>query len=312
MLKNKYSLYTIIGINIFVVVTIIISIYASYSYTQTKNKIFEEMRNSSTLTISSLKKNVVNYIESYSPSSYELLISNEMGHKDIFAIIIEDYNMGKILGNNSYVTGRIREGNSLDVVEYDINNTSHNQSLEQCFYSNSSMILSLSGDLLGKITICTTDYYMQQELQNIIISNIINSIAISTVLILILFFTINELILKPLSNIVNVIEDVDDDGIPKQIIPKYGSKEIHVLAMTMNNMIQTIKNERIELEESEQRYSALLDSMQEMVFIKDSKLRYVMTNKALEDFFGLKKEELLGKDDYDLMDKESAKNLYRK
>ncbi|WP_200415466.1 sensor histidine kinase [Arcobacter sp. FWKO B] len=310
-MKNKYSLYTIytiIAVNIVVVVAIIISAYASYSYTQTKNKIFDEMKYSSALTMTSLKKNVVNYIESYSPSSYEILIVNEMDRKDILSIVIEDYNMGKILGESAYITGKIRDNNTKSVVDYDLNNIIYNKSLEECFYTNSSMIYSLSGDLIGKITIYNTDYYMKKELENIIISNIINSIVISLVLIVILILTIDFLVIKPLSNIINVIQDVDNDGIPKKEIPKYGSKEIQVLVSTMNNMIQTIKHERIELEESEQRYSSLLDAMQELVFIKDSKLKYIMTNKALEDFFGLSKEQLLGKNDYDLMDEESAKS----
>lgn len=60
------------------------------------------------------------------------------------------------------------------------------------------------------------------------------------------------------------------------------------------------------IEISHQRYNSLLDTMQEMVFIKDSKLRYIITNKALEEFFGKTKNELFGKKDSDLMPKENA------
>jgi PAS domain S-box-containing protein len=305
MLKNKYSLYTIVGFNILLVVSIIVSLYATYSYIQTKNKIAEDMKITSNHTILSLKKNVAGYIESYSPSAYENLIINEMAHKNILAIVLEDYNMGNILGTNSYITGKIQDTNR-SLIDYNFQNNQHTELLKQAFYTNSYDVTSSSGELVGKITIYVTDYYMNIELQGIIVSNIVHSIIISFVLIVILFLTIHFLMLKPLANIIDIIKFIDEDGIPVKLIPNNGAKEIHLLSNTMNNMIQTIKNERIELEENEQRYSSLLDSMQEMVFIKDSKLRYILTNKALEKFFGLTKEQLFFKNDYDLMDKDFA------
>lgn len=305
MLKNKYSLYTIVGFNILLVVSIIVSLYATYSYIQTKNKIAEDMKITSNHTILSLKKNVAGYIESYSPSAYENLIINEMAHKNILAIVLEDYNMGNILGTNSYITGKIQDTNR-SFIDYNFQNNQHTELLKQAFYTNSYDVTSSSGELVGKITIYVTDYYMNIELQGIIVSNIVHSIIISFVLIVILFLTIHFLMLKPLANIIDIIKFIDEDGIPVKLIPNNGAKEIHLLSNTMNNMIQTIKNERIELEENEQRYSSLLDSMQEMVFIKDSKLRYILTNKALEKFLGLTKEQLFFKNDYDLMDKDSA------
>ncbi|MDY0328549.1 MAG: PAS domain-containing protein, partial [Arcobacteraceae bacterium] len=305
MLKNKYSLYTIIGINILLVVLIIISVYATYTYIQTKDKIIEDMKLTSNHTIESLQKNVVSYIESYSPTSYENLILNEMSHENILAIVLEDYNMGKILGINSYISGKIKDDN-WNLIDYDFEDNKHLEKLAKSFYTNTYPVTSASGEIIGKITIYITDYSMKLELKSIIISNIINSIAISLLLIITLFLTIHFLMLKPLASIIDVINYTDEDGIPVKLIPNYGAKEIHLLVNTMNNMIQTIKHERMELEENEQRYSSLLDSMQEMVFIKDSKLRYILTNKALENFFGLTKEQLFFRNDYDFMDKDSA------
>jgi len=305
MLKNKYSLYTIIGINILLVVLIIISVYATYTYIQTKDKIIEDMKLTSNHTIESLQKNVVSYIESYSPTSYENLILNEMSHENILAIVLEDYNMGKILGINSYISGKIKDDN-WNLIDYDFEDNKHLEKLAKSFYTNTYPVTSASGEIIGKITIYITDYSMKLELKSIIISNIINSIAISLLLIITLFLTIHFLMLKPLASIIDIINYTDEDGIPVKLIPNYGAKEIHLLVNTMNNMIQTIKHERMELEESEQRYSSLLDSMQEMVFIKDSKLRYILTNKALENFFGQTKEQLFFKNDHDLMDKDFA------
>jgi PAS domain S-box-containing protein len=60
------------------------------------------------------------------------------------------------------------------------------------------------------------------------------------------------------------------------------------------------------LKESENRFNALINAMEEIVFIKDADLKYIYSNPALEKFFDLPKEQILGKSDYDLMPAEAA------
>lgn len=309
MSNHKYSLYYIVGISIVLTITLIISLYATYSYMHTKNKMLDDMKYTSSVSLISLKKNVATYIESYLPNEYENLVQNEMGHKDIFAIVVEDYNMGKILGTDKYITGKIKD-DTLEIIDFEPDNEKHLNILNECFYIQSYDIPSHSGENIGKITLYISDYYMEKELSNIIISNIISAVVISIILILILFFTIKYLVLEPIYNIIKAITLNSQDGIPTTNIPSGGSKEIFLLSNTMNNMISSIKYSRNALIQSEQRYSSLLDSMTELVFIKDSNLRYLVTNKALEDFFGKSKDELFYKTDFELMGQESAQYCY--
>jgi PAS domain S-box-containing protein len=51
----------------------------------------------------------------------------------------------------------------------------------------------------------------------------------------------------------------------------------------------------------------ILENIPNIVFVKDAKeLRYIRLNKAVEEFMGFKREDLLGKNDYDLFPKEQA------
>lgn len=59
----------------------------------------------------------------------------------------------------------------------------------------------------------------------------------------------------------------------------------------------------LQLEESCQVF---LDSTDDMVFLKDSSLRYIYINKANAEFFCKSPEEIIGKDDYQLMPPEAA------
>jgi PAS domain S-box-containing protein len=277
----------------------------------TKERMIKDMKNISHLTIDSLKNNVQTYIESYSPSEYEKLILNQMSNKDILAIVVEDYNMGKILSQESYISGKIVDSQQ-HVLDYDFNNKEHLELLSKSFYQIKKSILDSNHNQLGQITLYLSDYYIKLELENVIIGNIISSIAISILLIITLFVAIRFLILEPISSIVaTILDDSAEDGMPTSKIPTHGSKEIYTLSNTMNNMIDAVRMSRQTLEEREKRYSSLLDSMMEFVFIKDSNLRYIVINKALKDFFHLDYKDIIGKTDLELMGDENYKDCLK-
>jgi diguanylate cyclase (GGDEF)-like protein len=238
------------------------SIHSTYTYINTKNKILLEIKQNSRHTIVSLQKNVTDLIKSYSINEYDKLISNEMDKHDTFAITIEDYNMGKILGEESYRSGKIRDAN-WNVIDYDSKNNEHNRKLQECYYSDKYDIVSENGDKLGTISIYISNRSMNEELNQIIATTIINSITIS-LLLLFSFFTIAHFfILKPLSDIIEAIKNSDDDGIPVELISDQGSKEICLLSSTMNHMIVSIRSSRVALKEQKNvmHYQANHDSL---------------------------------------------------
>ncbi|MGM0366154.1 MAG: HD domain-containing phosphohydrolase [Actinomycetota bacterium] len=55
-------------------------------------------------------------------------------------------------------------------------------------------------------------------------------------------------------------------------------------------------------------YDTFFNSTEDMVFLKDEKLRYIMANSSLADFFGKARDEIEGKTDYQLMDNAYANN----
>ena len=257
----KQSLYVTLGMIIVSTVIIGISLHSTYTYIVTKNKIVEEMKQSSNLTIASLKKNVTNLIEAYAVNEYDKLVFNEMEPRDIFAIVVEDYNMGKILGKESYVSGKIRdkEGN---IVDYDVNNPEQREQLKTCYYSHTYDIRVSSGTKVGTISIFISSQSMDEKLNEIITATLLDTLAVSLLLILALFWAIRLFILKPLSDIGAVIGNSDDDGIPTELIPEYDVREISALSETMNTMIQAIRNSKIALLEQHNQLRAQKNALQ--------------------------------------------------
>ncbi|MBA4417305.1 MAG: hypothetical protein C0392_05265 [Syntrophus sp. (in: bacteria)] len=54
------------------------------------------------------------------------------------------------------------------------------------------------------------------------------------------------------------------------------------------------------LSEKEERYRTFINSTTDIVFLKDEKLRHIIVNDALLDFFGKKLEDVIGKTDFEL------------
>lgn len=69
--------------------------------------------------------------------------------------------------------------------------------------------------------------------------------------------------------------------------------------------IEKDKAERA-LKDSEARYRTFLDSTSDMAFIKDEKFRYLLINKANQQFIGKEETEIIGKTDFDLIPGDAA------
>jgi PAS domain S-box-containing protein len=75
--------------------------------------------------------------------------------------------------------------------------------------------------------------------------------------------------------------------------------------------LSEIKRIEEELERSERFLRAIIDNFPSPIFVKDRALRYVLTNRAYEEYLGRSREEILGKTDYELYPKDQA-DFFRK
>lgn len=237
----------ILGVIIISVVSGIMFLHAAYRYENTKNKMIQELKHASKLTIESLQKHMVDLIASYSLHEYDKLILNEIEVRDNFAIIVEDYKMGEILGNDAYVSGKIRN-DEWQIVDYDPTNLEHAKKLQEAYYVAKHEIVTRAGEKAGMLRVYSSDRFIKKELRSIVTSTFVDTFFMLLFLFFVLYFVIRLYILNPLSNIIGVLNNSDEDGIPLQLIKQsQGSKEISALANTVNTMIETIKKSRITL-----------------------------------------------------------------
>ncbi len=244
---SRYSFYVILGIIIVSTVVTVMSIHAAYNYRTIKNGKIADMHENSRLTVAALHKNVAGMMAAYAVNDYETLLRNEMDRRDNYAVIVEDYNMGKILGQESYRTGQIRDG-AWNAIDFDSDNPEHVKALTEAYSSESHDILTPQGKKIGTITVYLSDRTLNEAFRQLIVDTLINTLVISVFLIVLLFITIRLFVLKPLSDIVATIDEGNAQGIPLKPVPGEGSREIFALADKMNRMINTIKDSQKALE----------------------------------------------------------------
>ena len=70
--------------------------------------------------------------------------------------------------------------------------------------------------------------------------------------------------------------------------------------------IETLSKSKEILSEQTQLLENIIDTIPDLIWLKDTRGRYVTCNKMFERFFGAKREDIIGKTDYDFVDKELA------
>ncbi|MEJ2544140.1 MAG: PAS domain S-box protein [Calditrichaceae bacterium] len=85
---------------------------------------------------------------------------------------------------------------------------------------------------------------------------------------------------------------------------KYKSKEI--LLEEIANLKAQLRQKKKELTDTQQSLIAAINSLDDMLFYKDSKYAYLGCNKTALEFFDLHHKDIIGKTDYDLFPKDVA------
>lgn len=86
------------------------------------------------------------------------------------------------------------------------------------------------------------------------------------------------------------------------------SDEIDLLKEVTGDIAYALYNLEVEqdIAELKELYDNTINSLENLLFVKDKNFIYVTCNGAFERFVGKSKSKIIGKSDYDIIDKESA------
>jgi len=298
MLKTKLSLHHILGFIVVFTTIIIMGLYTVHSYTTVKSETIKQLEHDALLSLKTLESNIASLINAYAVSEYQQLLQTETVRFDSnIAIIVEDYKMAEISNQKHFYVGIIRDAD-WNVIDYNFKAVEQNKQLKESYYSHEYRITGTEGEDLGIIRIYISNNDLTLKLNNIIKDNVIRIFIVMFMQIIVFFFTIEYFIKKPLSNIIKIISNTDADGVPIKQTFEYNSKEISILASSMNAMLDEIRNSRAKLKlknKELQLSSSVFKDTHGGIMITDANQLIVDVNPAFCKITGYSRAEVIGK-----------------
>jgi PAS domain S-box-containing protein len=125
-------------------------------------------------------------------------------------------------------------------------------------------------------------------------------------------------VLRPIRRVADAADAMAAGDLSARVEPK-SSMELSRLAISFNAMADALRDGRdrmhrqaAELRSSEAFLDSVLEHIPNMIFVKDAcELRFVRFNRAGEELLGCSRDDLIGKNDYDLFPEEEA-NFFTK
>ncbi|MET0068254.1 MAG: EAL domain-containing protein [Candidatus Thiodiazotropha sp.] len=289
--RQNRSLYGLLVTLIVSSVILVLGADATFSYFMQRDRMLEDMREDSELSMATLQQNLAGFMESYAVNEYDQLVATEIQLRNHYAILVTDFNMGRLLSRKAYVSGKIRNLQG-QIIDYQPDNPDHISWLNNAFHSTSAQVLGSAGNHLGEITIYTSDAEMKQALRRLLIKTLFNNILILVLLVLLLLLTIRGLLVHPLRGVARALTQRDSDGLPTAPIPHIGYREIAVLTDTMNTMIEMITASRQSLREERNRLANIIQGTQVGTWEWDVPSGRVIFNERWAEMLGYTLEEL--------------------
>ncbi|WP_141049819.1 PAS domain-containing sensor histidine kinase [Aliarcobacter cryaerophilus] len=292
-MKNRSLLASFLLPFLITIITIV-SFYAVYSYFETKQRLVNDINLKSNSIIIQLSDALPHFIESYAINEYKKLIENELQDSDILAIIVKDYNYGKIFSKEFIESGKIRENDN--ILDLNRNDIYQNNLLDKKFSYTKVDLLNESDIKIATLELYISDEKLKEKLKKIVKTSILEIFILAFFIIVLVFLIIKSLILKPISNIVDAIQNSDIYGIPKEDIPQNNIvKEFNELSIKMNEMIFTIKDLQKQIIKEKDFISNIIDNSNVIIAVIDSNGNMFKINKFAQEFIGYKQEDISNK-----------------
>ncbi|MCV6587907.1 MAG: EAL domain-containing protein [Marinobacterium sp.] len=266
------------------------------SYNAQREQMVSEIYGQATESLERLSRNIAPYMEAYEVYEYEKQIATELrtkNHYSLSAIIVEDYMMSEITGDEPYLTGRIRNPESMSKdYEYDPNNKKYNDIIEESFYIKEGVVASPDGIELGKITIFVTDKLLKKRIKERLVDAVFSIVFLILLLAFLLFFLLKVLFINPLINLTRMINNRDENGIPRSRLPASRLKEVSTLSDTVNDMLDVIEKARDSVKKEHSRLENVIQGTRAGIWHWDINSNKVFFDTRWVDISGFSLTEL--------------------
>ncbi|MEO5343863.1 MAG: EAL domain-containing protein [Gammaproteobacteria bacterium SHHR-1] len=298
MAKKAASLFAILATLTISIVGLIMALHGLHSYDNTKQRLQQQLIWQAQRDLQVMAENISAPMEAYAVNEYQKLVANKLRLSGGLAILVDDLKMGQIMGQSSYRSGYVRTPGG-ELREFKPNHPEHQALLDASFYSQRQGISDAEGKLIGWVNLYASGEELQAQLDQLLLERLIDSLALSCLLIIALFLAIRMLLVRPLLDMVRGINDADADGIPRQPVGEDGPREIQQLAQTINHMLSAIDRSRRELrlehqalERERERFQLAVEGSHDGTWDWDMRTNRLYKSSRFTQMLGYQPEDL--------------------
>ena len=139
---------------------------------------------------------------------------------------------------------------------------------------------------------------------------VVGVLALAMFAVLLLTWLANRNIIQPIQRVTDAAREIQAGDLERRVGLERDD-ELGQMASAFDGMTAKLRGSLEALEHERSLLRSLIDSIPDLIFIKDRKLRFSNCNRAFEKRVGRPAEELIGKDVFQLFPPEEAESYYR-
>ena len=291
-----HSMTRILGWIIAGIVLVVMGVQSAHLYLSERTRQLAEMEQEAATSLAALAHHIAPLIEAYAVAEYGQLIRTEITQRRHLAIVVSDFNLGRVVGEQTVMTGLMRSRDGR-LTELDAHDVQARERIESAYLTQAATLRDASGREIGRLSIHVSDEDLQRTLQRTLLANLLATAVVAACMILLLLWVIRRVFVHPLSRIADQIAQRDEDGLPLASFAAVHFRELNLLTSAMNEMMTVLRSTRDELrvERSQLRkLSMAVEQSPESVLITDAEGRIEYVNHAFERTTGYRRDEAIG------------------
>ena len=289
--QTQHTLLRVLGTIVLLVVSVIVAGHGLIHYENRYRHILADAHQRAGESLSRLQLTITPMIEAYTVNEYEKLVLNEAALVQHLAIVVRNHRMGQVLGLESYISGTIRNAEA-NYVDYDSKHREHADLLKKALFSESTELFNASGERLGSITIYVADDALRAARSEVIQETLLVEAVTIVSLFLMLMYTVQRLLVRPISDITSRLQSAGPDGLPKIELLPSRYRELNVLSRTINRLMRKIGESREALDREHRRLEDVIHGTNVGVWEWQVQSGKVSVNARWAEIIGYTLEEL--------------------
>ena len=178
---------------------------------------------------------------------------------------------------------------------------------------------SVNADTPGKLIVIVNGDTALASFYSRSLVVLVSGIVRIIILVLLLFLAFHFIITKPLTKLSHEFKALNPKDLNAKLHTPLGhdddefnflTESANLLIGANHQFIHELTESNAEIAESESRLKTLVETIPDLIWLKDPNGLYISCNQYFERFFGAKEAEIVGKTDYDFVEKSIA-DLFR-